>query len=53
MQGDEGTARFGESGDGIAERAEFAFGGFGGAGIGADLDQLLAAIGVAGEEVDS
>lgn len=52
MQGDEGAVGFGEGGGGIAEGAEFAFGGFGGAGVGADLDELLAAISVAGQEVD-
>ena len=52
MQGDEGAARFGENGGGIGKGAEFAFGGGGVAGVGADLDELVAAIGVAGEEVD-
>ena len=52
MQGDEGAARFGENSGGIGEGAEFAFGGVGVAGVGTDLDEFVAAIGVAGEEVD-
>lgn len=54
MQCDEGAVRFGENSGGIVEGAEFAFGGVGGgfAGVGADLDELVTAIGVASEEVD-
>jgi len=51
MQGDEGAARFGENSGGIGKGAEFALGGVGVAGVGADLDEFLATIGVAGEEV--
>lgn len=52
MQGDERAGGFWENGGGIGEGADFAFGGFGVAGVGADLDELVTAIGVAGEEVD-
>ncbi len=52
MQGDEGAGGFGEDRRGIGQSAEFAFRSFGIAGVGADLDELVATIGVAGEEVD-
>lgn len=52
MQGDERAGGFGEDSRSIGEGAEFAFRSFGFAGVGADLDELVAAIGVTGKEVD-